>query len=325
MVNDVYSGQIGPPYVRAVTRDLKNYIAKNAKRAIPVGYSAADVREILIDSWEYLQCAVDDKADDPSRIDFFGLNSYSWCGSADFHSAGYDTLTSDFASTTVPVFFSEYGCNKVPPGSARPFSEVAALYGPQMRAVLSGGLVYQWTQETNDFGLVQLNTNASISLLNDYDALQSQLNKIDLKGVTSLNSTAAALKPPKCSPSLIKNASFNHSFNIPPSPSGAQSLIANGVRGYATGTGASQPKSTDMPVPVYASNGREIKGLKLNVLANSAANGPNGGNANGDAGGAPRTSGASSSSSSGMSAPTDPPKHGAELALAALIGVALFG
>ena len=77
VVNDMYSGGIDPPYVRAVTRDLKNYIAKNAGRAIPVGYSAADVRDILVDSWQYLQCAVNGQSNDPSRIDFFGLNSYS--------------------------------------------------------------------------------------------------------------------------------------------------------------------------------------------------------------------------------------------------------
>ena len=86
---------------------VKNYIAKHSTRSIPVGYSAADVREILVDTWEYLQCAIDGKTDDPSRIDFFGLNSYSWCGpTATFQSSQYDVLTSDFSNTTVPVFFS---------------------------------------------------------------------------------------------------------------------------------------------------------------------------------------------------------------------------
>ena len=103
-MNDVPSGATTPPYLRAVTRDLKSYIAKNSPRAIPVGYSAADVRDILADSWSYLSCDLGGQTDDMSRIDFFGLNSYSWCGStATFESAGYNILMNQFSNTTIPV------------------------------------------------------------------------------------------------------------------------------------------------------------------------------------------------------------------------------
>ena len=74
----VGSGETVPPYIRAVTRDLNNYIANNSPRLIPVGYSAADVRDILIDSFAYLSCAIDGQSDD-SRIAFFGLNCKSSC------------------------------------------------------------------------------------------------------------------------------------------------------------------------------------------------------------------------------------------------------
>ena len=40
-------GATVPPYIRAVTRDLKQYIKNHADRKIPVGYSAADVRTVL--------------------------------------------------------------------------------------------------------------------------------------------------------------------------------------------------------------------------------------------------------------------------------------
>lgn len=104
VMNDAPSGGTVPPYLRSVTRDLKNYIAKNAKRPIPVGYSAADVREILADSWAYLSCDIDGDANDMSRIDFFGLNSYSWCGStATFQTSGYNVLVEQFSNTTIPV------------------------------------------------------------------------------------------------------------------------------------------------------------------------------------------------------------------------------
>ena len=107
IVNDFPTAKANPPFIRAVTRDLKNYIARHASREIPVGYSAADVRDILVDSWQYLQCALDGQDDDDTRIDFFGLNSYSWCGSdATYDSSGYDDLTADFAETTIPIFFS---------------------------------------------------------------------------------------------------------------------------------------------------------------------------------------------------------------------------
>lgn len=80
VLNNQASGRTSPPYIRAVTRDLKNYISKHLTRSIPVGYSAADVSEILTDSWAYLSCAINGDSSDPSRSDFFGLNSYSWCG-----------------------------------------------------------------------------------------------------------------------------------------------------------------------------------------------------------------------------------------------------
>lgn len=37
-----------PAYIRAVTRDLKDFISKQSPRPIPVGYSAADVRPLLM-------------------------------------------------------------------------------------------------------------------------------------------------------------------------------------------------------------------------------------------------------------------------------------
>lgn len=58
-----------PPYLRAVTRDLKSYQKNNIKRRIPIGYSAADVRPILADSFAYLQCSEEDDKDDMSKVD----------------------------------------------------------------------------------------------------------------------------------------------------------------------------------------------------------------------------------------------------------------
>jgi len=52
----------------------------------------------------------------------------------------------------VPVFWSEDGCNLVRP---RTFSDMQAIYGPNMTPIMSGTIVYEWTQETNDYGIIQ--------------------------------------------------------------------------------------------------------------------------------------------------------------------------
>ena len=42
VVNDEPSASVSPRYVKAVVRDIKNYIAARVARPIPIGYSAAD-------------------------------------------------------------------------------------------------------------------------------------------------------------------------------------------------------------------------------------------------------------------------------------------
>lgn len=295
VMSDVSDGELVPPYLRAVTRDLKTYIAKHSPRNIPVGYSAADVRDILADSWSYLQCTTSGLTSDPSKIDFFGLNSYSWCGGkADgttFQTAGYDILVSQFSNTTIPVFFSEYGCNKVEP---RVFEEVEALYGPQMTPVMSGGLVYEYVMEDNNFGLVLLHENETAQILVDYDNLQGQYNKLDIKALESGNSSATQLVAPSCKGSLIRSSSFNDQFSIPPVPSGGQTLIDHGLSNPNNGKLVAV-KETRVSQPVYSSHGDMLQDLAIKPLADDESNTPNGSN----------TSGASSTTgSSGQATPT---------------------
>jgi hypothetical protein len=63
---------------------------------------------------------------------------------------------------------SEYGCNT----NTRTFEEVASLYGTNMTPVYSGGLVYEYSQEANDYGLVTISGN-SVTELPDFAALQT--------------------------------------------------------------------------------------------------------------------------------------------------------
>ena len=281
VMDDISKGEKVPPYLRAVTRDLKSYISKHSPRDIPVGYSAADVRDILADSWSYLQCAVDGSRTDSSRIDFFGLNSYSWCGGdANFETSGYNILVSQFSNTTIPVFFSEYGCNKVEP---RVFNEVQTLYGPLMTPVMSGGIIYEYVQEeANKFGLVALYDNGTAQILGDYDNLQAQFNKLDIKALDSGNSSATKLIAPTCKSSLIGSSSFNRRFSLPAIPSGGQALIDNGLQNPNNGKLVAVTE-TNVPLPVYGSHGGRLKNLVIKPLLDDETNTPNGSDTSGPA------------------------------------------
>lgn len=281
VMNTVGTGGTVPPYVRAVTRDLKNYIAKNSPRMIPVGYSAADVSEILTDSWAYLSCNINGQSGDPSRSDFFGLNSYSWCGptspTANYQASGYDTVISTFGDTSIPVFFSEYGCNKVEP---RVFDEVPVLYG-NMTSVMSGGLVYEYYEETsNNFGLVSFYSNDTAQLLVDYDNLQKQFNTLDSKALQSMNSSATKIQSPKCSTSLISGSGFNNSFTLPSIPSGGQTLIDHGISNPNQGKLVTVT-DTAVTLPVYSSSGSLLKDLAIKPLPSDESNAPGGSDTSG--------------------------------------------
>jgi hypothetical protein len=265
LINDVATADNNPPYIRAVTRDLKQYIKAQSSRPIPVGYSMADVREVLKDTWNYVQC---DLNGDDSSSDFFGLNSYSWCGDASIKTAGYDVLADLFKTSTIPVFFSEYGCNEVKP---RIFTEVAALYSAAM-TTMSGGLVYEYSQESNEFGLVDV-TDDKITLRTDFDNLQAQYNKLDMSLIEATNSTATSLKAPKCAKSLIENDKFNAEFKLPAQPSGVADIIKNGLPNVIVGK-LVDVKETAVASAVYASNNDKISNLALKVLADDATNVP---------------------------------------------------
>ncbi|KAF1985057.1 glycoside hydrolase family 72 protein [Aulographum hederae CBS 113979] len=270
VMNDVESSEFNPPYIRAVQRDLKNYISKHVTRTIPVGYSAADVREILEDQWNYMQCSVQGEDDNLSRSDFFGLNSYSWCGGdATPQSAGYTTLAALFDSSTIPVFFSEYGCNEVKP---RVFEEVPYLYGPEM-TMLSGGLVYEYSQEEADYGLVDINDNGTVSLRVDFDNLQTQYRTLNITLLETGNSTAATLTPPRCSANLISNAGLSKNFTLPRVPPGGQQLIDNGIDNPTQGR-IVDVSNTRPSQAVYGSNGQQIQNLELRQVANGESNTP---------------------------------------------------
>ncbi|RMY17824.1 hypothetical protein D0866_13352 [Hortaea werneckii] len=86
------------PYVKAVTRDLKQYIGSRGYRSIPVGYSAADVESNRYDMAQYMNCGTDDQ-----RSDFFAFNDYSWCDPSSFTQSGWDQKVEKFSNYSLPL------------------------------------------------------------------------------------------------------------------------------------------------------------------------------------------------------------------------------
>ena len=164
VINSV-STTAAAPYVKAVTRDMKQYINNRKYRLIPVGYSAADVDEVRVATAEFFNCGTDDE-----RSDFFAFNDYSWCDPSTFE-ASWKKKVDEFSNYSVPIFLSEYGCTK----TERKFEEVATLYSTQMTGVYSGGLVYEYSKEGDDtqqkFGLVDVSSGTP-SELTDFNTLQ---------------------------------------------------------------------------------------------------------------------------------------------------------
>lgn len=172
IVNDEISATNSPVYIKAIIRDMKHFLKENSIRQIPVGYSAADDLSYRISLAKYLECY---ESDPFETIDFYGVNTYQWCGKQTFETSGYDILVKDYDLYTKPIFFSEYGCNEVLP---RSFKEIEAIYSDQMTGVFSGGLVYEFAQEPNNYGLVDYDEDGNVKLLSDFSTFKNQISKI---------------------------------------------------------------------------------------------------------------------------------------------------
>lgn len=193
-------------YVKAAVRDTKAYIKEKGYRTIPVGYSANDDIDIRVDLADYFACG-----DEEERADFFGINMYEWCGSSSFKSSGYEEITEQYANLGIPAFFSEYGCNKVTP---RKFTEVQAIYSDEMTDVWSGGIVYMYFQETNDYGLVSIDSSGDVKTLSDFNYLKSELASIS-PSLATANSASTSASVTTC-PTI--GASWAANTVLPPTP-----------------------------------------------------------------------------------------------------------
>ena len=157
------------PYIKAVTRDMKRYIGAQADRRIPVGYSAADVKENIYQQAVYFACGDDDNA----RADFFAFNDYAWCDPSDFQKSGWDQKVELYSNYSIPIFLSEFGCIT----NRRDWNEIEALMSDKMTSVYSGGLAYEFTIEPNGYGLVELGSNGGAEPNADFERLANKFSE----------------------------------------------------------------------------------------------------------------------------------------------------
>ncbi|EMR63629.1 hypothetical protein MGN70_002112 [Eutypa lata] len=168
-------------YVKAATRDTKKYIAEkvnNGHRWMGVGYAANDDAEIRVHMAQFFNCGPEEEA-----IDYWGYNIYSWCGKSSYEKSGYDVQVDFFSNYSVPVFFAEYGCNTVNGAEGRLWDDTRALYSDKMTGVFSGGIVYMFHEEENDYGLVKVKDGKATTMKN-YDALEEAMKEVKPSGVS---------------------------------------------------------------------------------------------------------------------------------------------
>lgn len=195
------------PFVKAAIRDMKAYMKQKNYRSIPVGYSSNDDGDTRVPMADYFACGSSDE-----KADFYGINMYEWCGDSSFQASGYADRTKDFANLSIPIFFSEYGCNEDPP---RKFTEVQALYGKNMTDVWSGGIVYMYFEEANNYGLVSIDSSGDVKTLDDFNYYSSEINSISptSANTASYSASSTSLNCP------ATNTYWMAATELPPTPS----------------------------------------------------------------------------------------------------------
>ncbi|KAK0616076.1 Glucanosyltransferase-domain-containing protein [Bombardia bombarda] len=217
VINDQVQSTLSARYVKATTRDMRQYISSRGYRKVPVGYSAADVQDNRMQLAQYMNCGSDDE-----RSDFFAFNDYSWCNT-DFQVSGWDQKVKNFTGYGLPIFLSEYGCTT----NGRDFGEIAALMSSEMTSVYSGGLLYEYAFEDNGFGIVKIPSVESTTVNEQSDfakfakALADNPAPSGNGGASSTTTSAAC--PTKDANWLVD------STLLPAIPDGAKAFMSSGA------------------------------------------------------------------------------------------------
>ncbi|EXJ82898.1 hypothetical protein A1O3_06714 [Capronia epimyces CBS 606.96] len=271
------------PYVLSAAVDLKTYRDARKYRKIPIGYSATDTAILRPMLQDYLVC----RPNATERLDFYALNSYEWCGSTPtYQTSGYVALQADAANYPVPIFFSEDGCNTVPP---RTFDDQAAIFGPDMVNTWSGAMIYEWIQETNQYGLVSYgpqvgaDVNQGSSVIQgftrqgtptpvqpDFSNLAQQWKTLTPTGVKSADYTASVtVTPPACPSSTAGGWTVDPSAPLP--TMGAAGVSAGMPSGVPKGSITIKTSSVAQTSSTYSSTVTPSSGSTSTSTTSAAA------------------------------------------------------
>jgi hypothetical protein len=308
---DMNSGpeSIAAPYVKAAARDLKAYIAKKGYRKIPIGYSASDIPALRPNLQNYLACG----SDPANALDFFSLNAYEWCGDQTFQSSGYVNLQAMAQDYSIPIFFSEVGCNAVKP---RTFGDQAAILGPDMADTWSGAMIYEWIQETNDYGLISYGPPAPTGGSNVVDGYTRRGTPTPVQpDFNNLNAVWKTL-----SPTGVSMSAYTPSLSAPACPSyTAGSWLISGDVPLPTLGQVFINQAGDRPVTTtgYSST---YASLPSSVSGSGSGSGLTKQGSSGTASGATATPTGGASGRSAMAA-----SGSLTMALSGLLGIFVFG
>lgn len=209
VTNDI-TNTYASPFVKAAIRDLKQYLVEKNYRKVPIGYSTNDDVATRDNLAKYFICG-------DVSADFYGINMYEWCGYSSFETSGYKERTDEFKNYPIPIIFSEFGCNLVRP---RPFTEIKELYGKEMSKVWSGGIVYMYFEEENEYGVVKVDNDGRVIELEDFKNLQKAYGDIRIVASTKekapTNQASDKLQKSIHCPSI--NYSWKANEKLPPTP-----------------------------------------------------------------------------------------------------------
>ena len=274
---------LAAPYIKAAARDMKAYRDSKKYRNIPIGYSAADIAELRPALQNYLACGENTN----ESIDFFGLNAYEWCGNNNMQTSGYDILNSYVANYNIPIFFSETGCNTVRP---RDFADQSAILGPDMNELWSGTIVYEWIQETNDYGLISYGPPLSPTAVGeniedgytrkgkptpvvpDFKNLQTQWASMKPTGIKE-SDYSPSLTPPACPSSTAGGWLVDGNVALPTvgqaitTGAGGTAIVASTTSSPTAGASGTTGAPSGTSTPGTASGGREIAGMGIGLVS----------------------------------------------------------
>lgn len=254
-VMNVGPDSVAAPYVKAAARDMKAYRDKKGYRKIPIGYSATDSATLRPNLQNYMACS----EDPANNLDFFSLNAYEWCGQSSYEVSGYSSLQANASKYNIPIFFSETGCQTVKP---RTFGDQAAIFGPEMAGTWSGAIIYEWIEETNDYGLVSYGPPAAATATEagvvagftrtgtptpvspDFENLKSAWAAVSPSGVQA-SAYSPSLSPPACPSSTSGLWEINGAVALPTvgqeyNAAVSSSFAAGGTSGASAGSKSGQ-------------------------------------------------------------------------------------